>query len=753
MTRSSGKGLELGLEHHRAGRLEEARRAYGEILESEPDNPDALHFLGLLEHQSGDHGEAERLISRAIAGDPERTTFHANHGSVLGSLGRTEAAVAAFRRAVELDPANAAAQLNLVQALRAANRNADVEAVLRAAVAALPGDPALRLELGNTLYGLGRAEEALAAYSAAVDLDPGLAGARHNRGTVLLALGRAGPAAEAFARAAELEPDFADAHNSLGNALSELERPDEAEAAYRRALAADPGHAAGHKNLAALLAAQGQATEARAVLENAIGAVAADARAGLRVQLATVLPVIPGSADDIDRARAAMTSAIGALKSEGLALADPLGEVGQANFYLAYHGRDDRPLQEQLAAFHAAACPALTWTAPHCAGGAANTAKDKERPIKIGPIKIGLVSPFFYSHPVGRLTEGLVRELSRDRFEVTVVHAGRRRDQVSEAMEGAADRTVELPGQLEAARRMLADCAFDVLFYPDLGMAALTYYLAFARLAPVQCTSWGHPVTTGIANVDYFLSARALEPEDGEAHYSERLVRLGRMPTCLPRPRLPEPVATRRELGLPEEATLYACPQTLFKFHPDFDAILTNILRRDPGGRLVLIEGKHGRWAELLRERLARLDADAAERIIFLPHQPVAGFLSLLHQADVILDPICFGGGVTSYEAFAIGAPVVTLPGRFMRGRVTAGLYDCMGIGEAVAESTEDYVELALGLAADAGRRQRLGAAIAERSHVLYDDLEAVREIEAFFEAALAAARTGGPLIDWNQPA
>src|SRR5207249_4355624 len=105
----------------------------------------------------------------------------------------------------------------------------------------------------------------------------------------------------------------------------------------------------------------------------------------------------------------------------------------------------------------------------------------------------------------------------------------------------------------------------DLLFYADIGMDAISYFLAYARLAPVQCVTWGHPVTTGIPNVDAFLSADVLEPPGAEAHYSERLVRLGRLPTWYECPIVPAEPAGRAALGLPADATLYVCPQSLFK--------------------------------------------------------------------------------------------------------------------------------------------------------------------------------------------
>jgi predicted O-linked N-acetylglucosamine transferase (SPINDLY family) len=261
--------------------------------------------------------------------------------------------------------------------------------------------------------------------------------------------------------------------------------------------------------------------------------------------------------------------------------------------------------------------------------------------------------------------------------------------------------------------------------------------MAFSRLAPVQCVTWGHPVTTGLPTVDYFLSSQDLEVEGAEAHYTEKLVRLPRLGVMYDRPALPTPRKDRAAFGLPADAHLYVCPQTLFKFHPDFDDLLSGILRQDPAGVLVLIEGKYPYWNELLRRRFGRNMPDVQHRVRFLPRQGRADFLNLLAVADVMLDPIHFGGGNTSYEGFALGVPIVTLPSQFLRGRLTYAMYRQMGIPDLVAADTADYVRLAARLGTEPDYREQLRRRIREASGVLFDDVAVVGELEQFLLAAV----------------
>ena len=151
----------------------------------------------------------------------------------------------------------------------------------------------------------------------------------------------------------------------------------------------------------------------------------------------------------------------------------------------------------------------------------------------------------------------------------------------------------------------------DIIFYPDIGMSPTTYFLAFSRLAPVQIASWGHTETSGIETIDYFLSSKFFESNIKQNSYSERLICLNQIPTFY------EPIKNiklnknRSELGLPENVNLYGCPQSLFKLHPDFDMVMSSILKKDDKGYIILVEGaenesKEKYWSDALQKRWSK---------------------------------------------------------------------------------------------------------------------------------------------------
>jgi predicted O-linked N-acetylglucosamine transferase (SPINDLY family) len=393
-------------------------------------------------------------------------------------------------------------------------------------------------------------------------------------------------------------------------------------------------------------------------------------------------------------------------------------------------------LHEKIAALHLKACPDLAWIAPPCAA---------PRP-RAGRIRVGFVSDYFHNHSIGRVTEGLVAQLDRERFSVYVLGFREPFDEISRAIAGAADQWSELPRELAGARAAVAEHALDVLVYPDVGMDPLTYFMTYARLAPVQCTTWGHPVTTGVPAIDYFLSTEYFEPEDGASHYSERLVKLrhAAFPGYYRRPEQVAPAAPAA-LGFDPARRTYFCPHSLFKFHPDFDAVLARILRRDPGGDLVLVYDEQGDIYRRprLEARMKRAAPDVFDRITFVSRTGTReGYLQRLQACDVVLDTHPYCGGNTSLEAISMGALVVTLPSALNRGRHTYGFFRKMGFMHTVADNADAYVDLAVRIATDADYRAHLKRLQNERSGALYEDQGVVDQIGDFFEEAVRAVRT-----------
>lgn len=681
------EALARAIEHHRSGRLQPAEAIYRRILDARPGHADALHLLGVVRHQRGDHRAAVSFIGRAIAARPDVAACHNNLASAHLALGDHEQAMHALRAAVRADPAFADAHHNLAQVLRE----------------------------------FGRLDEALAHCDRALRIQPDLAEAMLTRASVLLARGQVDDAIGGFRRALSTRPDLVAGWFNLGAALEDLGRSEAAIDCYQRVLAARPQDPDASRRLGFIHQSHGRREEAATIYRRASRQPGGD---WARYALATMLPVIYGSCAEVSAVRERFITNVTRLVESGIRL-DPVRQRLPTPFYLAYQGRNDRDAQALVARVFADASHDLT--------------RGRRRDRQDGrPIHVGFISSRFRMHTIGKLSLGLIEHLDRSRFTVTVLAIGAADDALARRIREAADRYVVLPANLALARRRVAAEALDVLFYTDIGMTSATYALAVSRLAPVQCVTWGHPVTTGLPTMDYFISSRLLEPEDAARHYTERLVLLDTLPVCYHRPRPARPLPSRAALGLPAGRRLYVCPQSLFKFHPDFDEALRAILRRDSGGDLLLIRGAHPDVTDRLQARFAAAMPDVADRIHFLPHQSQARFLGLLSAADVLLDTFHFGGGNSAYEAFAVGTPIVTRPAAFMRGRVTAACYRKMAVETCVAGDVASYVDRAVRLATDRELRRDTADRILDAGQVLFEDRGAVRELEAFFARAVS---------------
>jgi predicted O-linked N-acetylglucosamine transferase (SPINDLY family) len=686
-----------------AGRPDEAVAICRALVTARPQHAEAWHLLGVAHAALRQLPQSLVALRESVRLRPDHLETRRNLGAILAQSERFEEAIPYLEEAHLAEPDHAGTLLNLARALRQSGNMAAAIARLEPYLSRHEGPAEAWYELALSRETQRETPRAIEALERLLRIDPA-----HNAGERMLARlhfnqNNFPAAAECWRRIIARHPDDAQAHRRLAEILAIEDQDEAADAAYQHALALKPDW-------------------------------------GTEVRRATLMPSIMESSAAIARLRARYGERLAALAARRPRLADPVREVGLcAGFYLAYHGLDDLELQRQLAAVYLSACPELDSKAEHI---------DRWRPRS--RLRLGVVSSFLANHTVGFVTLGLLEQLDRERFELVLLRPPAPEDAFRTAFGVLADEDVTIPADLAGARAAIAEQACDILYYPDIGMSPLTYFLLFSRLAPVQCVGWGHPDTTGIPNADYWMSSAVWEPPGAPAQYSETLVRLAAPPIYY-RPMIRNaPPRSRKDYGLPEGRRLYLCAMSLFKLHPDFDPLLRDILRRDPAATLLLAKGHSAAWDEPLRRRIAGGDEGLMRRMLFLPRLPLADFTALASIVDCLLDPIYFGGGRTSLDLFHTGAPIVTWPGPFMRSRITGGFYARMGIDELVARDTQDYVERALRVAQDADYRQAVRAQIREASSALYETKEAVREVENFFAAAVAAAASGTGPIDWG---
>ena len=674
----------------RAGDAAGARTLADELLARAtlpvPERVSALKLRARAHESLRDPRRAIADLEGVLALAPRDAQACNELGILRADVGETQRALDCFRRAVALEPGYARAWNNVGNAERAAGHAAAAEAACERATTVDPNYALAFANLGALRRDRGDDAGADAALTRALSLDPAqrvallaLAGLRRQQGALDAAI-------TLYTRSAQRDPGDANVFLQLAGTLSERDDLAAARAAYDTALARDPS-----------------------MLRALIGA-------------ALTLPMVPGSPAAVAAARAAYAQGLARLEEELPARAGALSaeravdELRWTNFLLAYQGEGDRALQTRYGDLVARV---VTERAPELS-------RPPARRGRTGKVRVGFLSAFFRDGTVGRYFERWITDLPRERFEVHLVHLSPDRDDLTTRLAARADVFHACPRWRPAQiAPRVREAALDVLVYPEVGMDSTTFAVASLRLAPRQCAAWGHPVTTGLASLDAFFTCAAMEPDDGDEHYREPLVRLPGLGTRYAAPAMP-PAAAREDFGLPEDPPLLLCPQSLFKIHPDNDALFAQVLAAAPRAHLVLFEGRH---PALTAAYLARLDGalgavglSRAGRVHVLPQCAHADYLRLNALCDVMLDTLHWSGGNTSLDAVAAGLPIVTLPGRFMRGRQSAGMLSLMDVRDTIAPDADAYVRIAARLARERAWRDDISARLAARRDTLFDD-------------------------------
>lgn len=680
---SSSRRLERALGLHRSGNLQEAERLYREILAEEAGNTEALHLLGIARYQQGDAAAAVELLEHAVAIRPGYAEAHNNLGNALYVQGDPARAAAAYRMAVELNPALVDAHSNLGNALcLLGNLEQAVEAYGRA-LDLKPGLAEVQVNLGNTLSALGRLDEAIASYRQAIAVNPALFQAFSNLGNAYRAQGRLAEAVAALQEALRLAPDLAEAHNNLGNAFKEQGRLSEAADAYRKALALNPDLAETLSNLGNVLSEQGLLAEAMEAFERS-------------------LQLRP----------------------------DP---AVHSNL-LVNLGYDAKLRPQALFAAH------REWAQRYAAAVTEATVfsdgpRDSQRALRIG-----YVSADFRRHPVGWFLLEVFVHHDPERCEIHCYSGCENEDDVTARLrEGArAWRSTLGLSDDELARIIRAD-GIDILV--DLaGHTAGNRLTLFARRpAPVQVTWLGYCDTTGLPNMDYILMDEVTVPADVEPWFTEKVVRLPDTRWCYTPPEYAPTVAAPpvQKRGF----VTFGSFNNLIKLGPEVIDLWAGILVAVPDAHLLLnwrtLEDPalQARYRNLFAERgveASRLELHGGR----IPHADV---LNAYADIDIALDPYPFTGGLSTCEALWMGVPVITRAGERPVSRQGKAILRALDLEALVAETEEDYVNIAVTLARDSRRIADLRAGLRQKmaSSSLRDGASFTRNLETVYRALM----------------
>jgi len=360
-------------------------------------------------------------------------------------------------------------------------------------------------------------------------------------------------------------------------------------------------------------------------------------------------------------------------------------------------------------------------------------------------LRIGVVSAQIREHSVfNAITRGWLENLDRRYLDIGVFYLGAAVDSHTEFARARANDFQLGTRSLEEWARLISAREIDVLIYPELGMHRLTLQLASMRLAPVQMVAWGHPETSGLSTVDYYLSAAAFEPPDGARHYSEQLVRMPNLGSYYEGVEADPASPTLNRFKIDHSAPVFLCAGTPFKYAAENDEVFVEIAQRLGRCQFHFFDYRDGvlsrRLVHRIAKRFAAAGIDSAPYLKLQPWATTAEFHALMRSATALLDTIGFSGFNTAMQALECDLPMVTQRGRFLRGRFGSGILERLEILELVAEDDAGYIETAVRVAQDHAFRAEVCRFIRVRRESLYRDREAITGLQEFLLGLSAGA-------------
>lgn len=690
---------------------------------------DFMHAAAKRALHLGQHAVALAVIGPALIKQPENAALWCTRGIAHRLALSYDLALADYERAHELDPTDVRTLGNLGELQLALNAYSEALAWLDTAFELDPNYYEVRVNRVAALIELRQLEQAHLEAGSLIKTHPHRPEPYGNLGNVLFAEGRLEESIAQYKKALEVRPDYAEAHFSLV-ALQGFSGNQELVVDYLERCIEEKGETSQRLVLLAVSHKEcGNLEKAIALSRKVMETYPDDLRA--QVNLA-------GCLSDAGNPQLALEIYEGFSGQETSQMAMASNVLFEMN-YLPEFSREDN-FQRHLA-----------WATKYEASVAvpADFAQHNREPLR--KLKIGYVSADLCAHPVGFLLRDVLRMHDKEHFELHCFSAGVKKDDITTLISAAVDTfsnvVFETP---QALAQRIRDAKVDVLV--DLsGHTGNHRLLAFAmRPAPVQATWIGYFNTTGMANMDYFISDPHTSPFSGGQLFSEQLVHLPHTRFCFSKPSYAGDV--RPPPMLSNGFVTFGSFNRLPKLSLPAVAAWSRILCSVPLSRLLL---KAAAFADdtvcqQVMDRFSQHGIDATRLELRGTSVHIEMFAEY-GDMDIALDPFPFNGGMTTLEALWMGVPVVTLEGNTVVSRQSYSALANIGLaGELAFPNVDAYIAGAVALATNPVRLTALRTQIRPRMEAspLCQPEQFTRDLEALYRRMWDAWCKGERLPD-----
>jgi len=681
---------------HTKGKINDAKKIYEEILKFYPDHSLTLTNLGIVFSQLKDFKKAVELFSKVIKINPKYAEGYNNLGNSFFELSEIDKALEYYKKAVQINHNFFDAYNNLGNVYQ--KKNDLKKAIENYELAISIDDNSMKdkayYNLGNIYRELGNFEKSITLYKKAIDINPNVTSTYINLSISLNKNGNLEEAISYCERAIEKNPKNTTALNNLGEYNQEIGNEESSIEFYKKALKLEP------KNLRS------------------------------KWLMMNTFPIIYKDSDQINYYKKHFDENLNSL--EELIKKDNYFKIKEivsalnssSNFYLHYQGSDITSLQKRYASLL------------HKLSKYVYPQFHKKIPYNKSAnfTKIGFVSSFFFEHVISKLFKNWIIKINKNKFKTFVYHTGIDNDQTTDLIKKNCFNFFNKTNIDSVINKVISD-KLDILIFLDIGMDPRLQIMTPLRLAPIQCSAYGVPVTTGIENIDYFFTGEVMETDDSHNHYSEKLVKLPDLGVYYDTPlRIHKSeINNKKNDGI----TNFISLQSNFKLLPQHDHIYFDIIKENPKSKFTFISTKNEFIAEKFKKRLIKISKDKGlifkDFFIFYPQTSYENYINLIYKSDIVLDSLDWSGLNTSLEAINLDKPIITLPSNFMRGRHTSGVLKILKIDELICSSKKEYIDLAVKLSTDLEFKEKIVKKININKKLLFDNYKTIEFLENFF--------------------
>ena len=647
--------------------------------------------LALQKHKKNNFQDAKKFYIETLKLNPNYSAAHNNLGILFNQLKEYKKAIKCFERVIQIDPNDSVAYSNLGNIIINLGEHQKAISYFEKAIQINPNYTDAYYNLGNTLNEIGEYQKAISYFEKAIQINPNYTNAYNNLGIILNEIGEYQKAISYFEKVIKINPNYTDAYNNLGNIQKKLGKHQKAKDLYEKAIQIEPDNLTSH---------------------------------WLSMN---IFPVIYKNLEEIDQYRKNFTNKIKEVnlildKKSQYSKKKLLNALNSStNFYLHYQGKDVLELQQNYAHLIEQITQNI-YKKFH---------KKRKKNVSSKYIRIGFVSSFFRNHTISKLFKNWIIKIDKKYFKKFVYYVDNKFDATTKEIKENVDYFYNQVN-LDKLINQISQDTLDVLIYLDIGMKSKIQILSSLRLAPIQCNAWGHPITSGFKNIDYYFSGELMEDKNSQNYYSEKLIILPNLGINYDIPNLCN--IKKPDLLNKSNSTIFLNLQSLFKLLPQDDHIYLDILKKNLKSSFWFINGENNSVTTMFKERVSKLfieeGFDFKKHVYFHPKCSQQEFFGLIEESDIILDSFNWSGGNTSLEAISLNKPIVTCPSAFMRGRHTYGILKILDIEETIAVSKKQYIDIAVKLASDINFRNSVVTKIKKNKNKLFNDDKPIKFLE-----------------------